>query len=83
MTAKDITFDDCRVLLASPVDYEECVVFVETSDALVFVLSDEHRSGSCLLELPGDGERIAKRIPLDAFRTLLDAAERQLTGDRT
>ena len=80
MGPKEIRPDDCRVLLTSPGEYEECVVEVETEEELLFVLSDEHRTGFCVIELPGDGEIIARKLPLAAFRALLDAAERKLVG---
>jgi hypothetical protein len=83
MKPKDIDLRECKVILASPDPWEECVVFVETSQELVFLLSDEDRTGACVVEFPGDdGETIVRRIPLEALRTLLDAAERKLVGPK-
>ena len=82
MKPKDIALEDCEIVLMSPVQYEECVVSVETSEALVFILSDEHRDGQCVVEFAGDDEdTIVRRVPLIALRTLLDAAERKLLAD--
>ncbi len=78
MGAKNFTLDDFEILIASPEPYKECIVFVETDEDLLFILSDEQRSGSFVVELPGDGERIVRRISLESFRALLDAAERKL-----
>ena len=79
MIPKDINPNDCKVLLASPTHYEECVVLVETPDELLFVLSDEDRTGACVVEFTGDdGDTVVRRIPLQALRLLIDAAERRL-----
>ena len=80
MSVKDINPEDCRVVLASPVHYEECVILVETADEYLFILTDEQLTGSCIVEFPGDGEAIVRRIPLESLRALLDAAERKLLG---
>lgn len=77
-TPIDVRASQCRVLLASPEHYAECVILVETDEALIFVLTDELRSRECLVELPGDGQGIVRRIPLSLLRSLLDQAERKL-----
>lgn len=80
MKEKYIKPGECDVVLTSPIHYEECIVEVGTSEDLLFILSDENRSGSCIVELPGNGESIARCVPLNYFRRLLDAAEQKLTG---
>lgn len=80
MKPKEIDYEDCRVVLTSPQHYEECVVEVETTEDLVFIVTDEQRTGACTVELPGDGENIVRRISLQALRALLDAAEEKLVG---
>ena len=88
MNPREISLDDCRVVVTSPAQYEECVVEVETTEELLFILSDEQRSGSCIVELPGDGDAIVRRVSLEcqrgsaplSVRALLDAAERRLLG---
>ncbi len=78
MIPREINLDECSVVMTSPVHYDECVVEVESADELLFILTDEQRTGACVVELPGDGETIVRRISLKSLRTLLDAAERKL-----
>jgi hypothetical protein len=81
MKPKDIDPNDCEVVLASPDPWKECVVLVETRQVGLFVLPDEGRTGDCVVKFPGDdGDTIVRRIPLQAFRALLDAAERKLVN---
>ena len=78
MSPKDINPDDYSVVLCGPEPYVECVVQVESDDDLLFVLTDEDRSGNCIVEFPDEGERVLRRIRLDALRRFLDAAEQKL-----
>ncbi|MCG3132762.1 MAG: hypothetical protein FLDDKLPJ_03628 [Phycisphaerae bacterium] len=78
---KEIDPKKVKIFLASPEPWEQCIVSVEDDKILWFILSDEKLNGECIVELPGDGENIMRRIPLKLFRTLLDAAERKLLGN--
>lgn len=76
-----IKAEECEVYLASPTKYEECVVLVESKAGLLFTLTDESRSGKCVIEFPAEGEgRADWSMALSDFRGILDKAERLLVS---
>ncbi len=83
MNPREIKLDECSVVMTSPARYDECIVEVETAEELLFILTDEQRTGACVVELPGDSETIARRISLASLRALLDAAEQKLLAPPT
>lgn len=73
-----IKIPDCDIILASPVDYEECVVWVEHAVGLLLVITDEMRDGRCIVEIPHFEGRLGWRIAIEDLRSLLDIAESRL-----
>lgn len=80
MNPKTLKHSELRVVIMSPEPWEECIAQVETSEEVLFILSDEARTGHCMIEFRAESEdRILRRISLVEFRALLDAAEYGLT----
>jgi hypothetical protein len=79
----NIKAEECEVYIASPTKYEECVVLVESKSGLLFTLTDESRSGKCMVEIPAVNEgRADWSMTLSDFRAIIDKAERLLVGGR-
>ncbi|MDX2198247.1 MAG: hypothetical protein SF069_04650 [Phycisphaerae bacterium] len=78
-----IRAEECDVYLASPTEYEECVVLVEGNVGLMFTMTDESRDGKYVVEFPGRSEVNAPwSMALSDLRKLLDRAEQKLvTGE--
>jgi len=75
---------ECDLYIASPVEYEQCVVLVEHNQGLLFVLTDELLDGQGIVRFPSlkDGQT-GWRIALTDLRAMLDRAEgRLLKGDK-
>lgn len=74
-----INVKECDVYLASPKEYDECVVLVESKAGHLFTLTDESRNGKCVAEFPAGGNgRVDWRMTLSDLREILDKAERLL-----
>ena len=70
---------DVDVVLISPPEYEECVVYAETKTFVLFAMTDESRSGECMVEVAtSQDERVGWTISLRELRSLLDDAGRRL-----
>jgi hypothetical protein len=72
---------DCDIYLASPVQYEECVILAEHAQGLFFVLTDEERNGQCVIEFPNlNATANGWKIKLSDLRLMLQQAEELLVG---
>ena len=71
---------DCHVYLASPVDYEQCVAWIEhKTHGLLFIVSDENLDWNCIVEFgEGDISPGAWKMPLDDLMTILNQAKARL-----
>lgn len=74
-----IQAEDCDVIRQSPIEYEQCVVSVQTKVDVLFTITDELLDGKCVVEFPGRGEVNGPwSMTLGDLRKLLDRAEQKL-----
>lgn len=75
----EIKRDDCLVYLASPVQYDECVVVVESKHGELLVVTDEKANGQLCVEIPVlPDTHTGWRVSLDDLRAMLSQAEQLL-----
>jgi hypothetical protein len=75
-----IRASDCRVYLASPVDYEQCVAWVETDPCdMLFIVSDEKLDGNCMIEFANSDIKPERwKMPVEDLLLLLAQAKHRL-----
>lgn len=73
--------DECDVYIASPPDYKECVVLVESKIGHILTVTDEHRDGVLCVESGGGMVSPNKwAMSLKDLRAILSKAENLLRG---
>jgi hypothetical protein len=75
----EITRDECLVYLASPVQYDECVVVIESKHGELLVVTDEKADGQLCVEFPVLPDvHTGWRVSLEDLRAMLSKAEQLL-----
>lgn len=73
--------DEIKTVLLSPVQYNSCVVDVETKDTLLFRITDEPEDECLCVEIVDESSDNARiKVSLMDFKRLIDQAAARLEG---